>query len=331
MTSSASQPGAPSRGMPMARSASRMSGTCGREVVGALLDDVGPLGQPVRLVGGHQVDPPLRPPVVVPAGDEVGGAVGGDEGGDHVEEAAQRVGRGLVGGAALVGYAEEGAEVQRGGVQEHEAVRHAPESSRPRRPRPRGEPSRFACSRRTTLRAWKTSIVASSTSSPRTAGSASPTSARPSACPPPPCTSGCAGSSSAASSRATRPSSTTPALGQQMTAFISITPLDPAAPDDIPERLHAVPQIEECHSVAGDENYILKVRVATPRRARGAHRHRPGRRQRLDPHDGGAVDAVGVSGPTRPVRPTCSATSSRGATACCARSTACPSTTPAAR
>jgi Lrp/AsnC family leucine-responsive transcriptional regulator len=54
------------------------------------------------------------------------------------------------------------------------------------------------------------------------------------------------------------------ALGQQMTAFISITPLDPAAPDDIPERLHSVPQIEECHSVAGDENYILKVRVATP-------------------------------------------------------------------
>jgi Lrp/AsnC family transcriptional regulator, leucine-responsive regulatory protein len=54
------------------------------------------------------------------------------------------------------------------------------------------------------------------------------------------------------------------ALGQQLTAFISITPLDPAAPDDIPERLHVVPQIEECHSVAGDENYILKVRVATP-------------------------------------------------------------------
>ena len=25
-----------------------------------------------------------------------------------------------------------------------------------------------------------------------------------------------------------------------------------------------MPQIEECHSVAGDENYILKVRVATP-------------------------------------------------------------------
>ncbi len=54
------------------------------------------------------------------------------------------------------------------------------------------------------------------------------------------------------------------ALGRQITAFMSITPLDPAAPDDIPERLRELPQIEECHSVAGDENYILKVRVDTP-------------------------------------------------------------------
>ncbi|MGL5928569.1 MAG: Lrp/AsnC family transcriptional regulator [Dermatophilaceae bacterium] len=53
-------------------------------------------------------------------------------------------------------------------------------------------------------------------------------------------------------------------LGRALTAFISITPLDPAAPDDIPDRLREVPEIEECHSVAGDENYILKVRVATP-------------------------------------------------------------------
>ncbi|MGL5852818.1 MAG: Lrp/AsnC family transcriptional regulator [Phycicoccus sp.] len=53
-------------------------------------------------------------------------------------------------------------------------------------------------------------------------------------------------------------------LGRAMTAFISITPLDPAAPDDIPDRLREVPEIEECHSVAGDENYILKVRVGTP-------------------------------------------------------------------
>ncbi len=54
------------------------------------------------------------------------------------------------------------------------------------------------------------------------------------------------------------------ALGRELTAFMSVTPLDPAAPDDIPERLHGITAIEECHSVAGDENYILKVRVATP-------------------------------------------------------------------
>src|SRR5215475_10591237 len=39
--------------------------------------------------------------------------------------------------------------------------------------------------------------------------------------------------------------------GLPLTAFISIKPFDPAA-------------IEACHSVAGEENYILKVRVASP-------------------------------------------------------------------
>ena len=54
------------------------------------------------------------------------------------------------------------------------------------------------------------------------------------------------------------------ALDLPLTAFISITPLDPAAPDDIPERLRNLVEIEACHSVAGDENYILKARVRTP-------------------------------------------------------------------
>lgn len=53
-------------------------------------------------------------------------------------------------------------------------------------------------------------------------------------------------------------------LGLAMTAFVSITPLDPAAPDDIPDRLKDIAAIEECHSVAGDMNYVLKVRVGTP-------------------------------------------------------------------
>jgi Lrp/AsnC family leucine-responsive transcriptional regulator len=54
------------------------------------------------------------------------------------------------------------------------------------------------------------------------------------------------------------------AVGLPLTAFVSVTPLDPAAPDDVPDRLAPLPEIEACHSVAGEENYILKVRVATP-------------------------------------------------------------------
>lgn len=49
-----------------------------------------------------------------------------------------------------------------------------------------------------------------------------------------------------------------------LTAFISIKPIDAAAPDDTPERLAHLDVIEACHSVAGDESYILKVRVASP-------------------------------------------------------------------
>jgi Lrp/AsnC family transcriptional regulator, leucine-responsive regulatory protein len=52
--------------------------------------------------------------------------------------------------------------------------------------------------------------------------------------------------------------------GLPLTAFISIKPFDPAAPDDAPARLAHLLAIEACHSVAGAENYILKVRVASP-------------------------------------------------------------------
>jgi Lrp/AsnC family leucine-responsive transcriptional regulator len=53
-------------------------------------------------------------------------------------------------------------------------------------------------------------------------------------------------------------------IGLPLTAFVSIKPNDPAAPDDAPERLSHLSAIEACHSVAGDESYILKVRVASP-------------------------------------------------------------------
>jgi Lrp/AsnC family leucine-responsive transcriptional regulator len=53
-------------------------------------------------------------------------------------------------------------------------------------------------------------------------------------------------------------------LGMPLIAFISVTPLDPAAPDDVPDRLRDILDIEACHSVAGEESYILKARVSTP-------------------------------------------------------------------
>ena len=53
-------------------------------------------------------------------------------------------------------------------------------------------------------------------------------------------------------------------LGLPLTAFISIRPIDPSQPDDSPDRLRGITEIESCWSVAGDESYILKVRVAAP-------------------------------------------------------------------
>lgn len=55
------------------------------------------------------------------------------------------------------------------------------------------------------------------------------------------------------------------AMGQMLSAFVAITPLDPSQPDDAPARLRHITAIESCHSVAGDESYILLVRVASPR------------------------------------------------------------------
>ncbi|WP_307827938.1 Lrp/AsnC family transcriptional regulator [Nocardioides sp. SYSU D00038] len=53
-------------------------------------------------------------------------------------------------------------------------------------------------------------------------------------------------------------------IGRPLTAFISIRPMDPSQPDDAPERLRGIPEIESCWSVAGEESYILKIRSTKP-------------------------------------------------------------------
>ena len=54
------------------------------------------------------------------------------------------------------------------------------------------------------------------------------------------------------------------AVGLPLTAFISLTPTDPGAPDDYPQRLESIREIESCYSVAGDYSYDLLVRVGSP-------------------------------------------------------------------
>jgi len=52
-------------------------------------------------------------------------------------------------------------------------------------------------------------------------------------------------------------------VGLFVTALVSVMPLDPKQPDDLPQQVLEFSEVEDCHSVAGDENYILKVRTRT--------------------------------------------------------------------
>jgi hypothetical protein len=97
------------------------------ERIGDLLD-IGSgrhhLGDTVRLVARDEIDAPLRAPVVVPARHDARGGVGGRELRDHVEQSARGVDRGAVGSTHRVGHPVEGAEVQRGSVEQHDPFLH---------------------------------------------------------------------------------------------------------------------------------------------------------------------------------------------------------------
>ena len=89
----------------------------------------------VRLVGRDQVDAPLRTPVVVPATCHMGRFVFTDQTGDEVHEATDCVDRRAVGSLHGIGHAEERPEVERGGVEQEQAlVGHADEPATPSRP-----------------------------------------------------------------------------------------------------------------------------------------------------------------------------------------------------
>jgi Lrp/AsnC family transcriptional regulator, leucine-responsive regulatory protein len=53
-------------------------------------------------------------------------------------------------------------------------------------------------------------------------------------------------------------------LGLRTTSFVSLTPIDPAAPDNVAQQLAPIAEIEGCWSVAGTHSYIIKVNVSEP-------------------------------------------------------------------
>jgi Lrp/AsnC family leucine-responsive transcriptional regulator len=54
------------------------------------------------------------------------------------------------------------------------------------------------------------------------------------------------------------------ALGLPLAAIVAVSPLDPSVEYDIPDLLAGLPQVESCHSVAGEDSFVLFVRVAGP-------------------------------------------------------------------
>jgi Lrp/AsnC family leucine-responsive transcriptional regulator len=54
------------------------------------------------------------------------------------------------------------------------------------------------------------------------------------------------------------------ALGLPLAAIVAITPLDPASEYDVPDLISDLAAVESCHSVAGEDSFVLFVRVGSP-------------------------------------------------------------------
>jgi Lrp/AsnC family leucine-responsive transcriptional regulator len=68
-------------------------------------------------------------------------------------------------------------------------------------------------------------------------------------------------------------------VGLGVTALVGIHPTDTATEDDVADALSLLDEVESCYAVAGDEAFVVKVRVATVddlERALGRLRRIPG-------------------------------------------------------
>jgi Lrp/AsnC family transcriptional regulator, leucine-responsive regulatory protein len=54
-------------------------------------------------------------------------------------------------------------------------------------------------------------------------------------------------------------------VGARLTAFVAVTLEHPKHRRAFLERVDALPEVQECHHVAGDDDYLLKVRCRGPR------------------------------------------------------------------
>ncbi|GAA3809758.1 MULTISPECIES: Lrp/AsnC family transcriptional regulator [Amycolatopsis] len=52
-------------------------------------------------------------------------------------------------------------------------------------------------------------------------------------------------------------------VGLGVTALVGIQPTDTAEDNDVADELGALPEVESCYAVAGDEAFVVKVRVPT--------------------------------------------------------------------
>ena len=82
------------------------------------------------------------------------------------------------------------------------------------------------------------------------------------------------------------------AVGLPLTAFISVKPFDPSAPDDIAERLAGRPGDRGVPQRRGRRELHPQGAGRDPARAGGTARPGAHPRRRLDPHHGGPLDPV---------------------------------------
>ena len=82
-------------------------------------------------------------------------------------------------------------------------------------------------------------------------------------------------------------------VGLGVTALVGIHPTDTATEDDVAAALGELDEVESCYAVAGDEAFVVKVRVATvDELERDAGPAPPHPRRRADEHDRRALDPL---------------------------------------